>query len=67
MNINNIAERRKLKVQSLLKGLACLAFFMSPLAAFAQSDTINRVVEVEREFQPVIEGAGKVDVKPQVY
>ncbi len=67
MNINNIVERRKLKVQSLLKGLACLAFFMSPLAAFAQSDTINRVVEVEREFQPVIEGAGKVDVKPQVY
>ena len=35
--------------------------------AYGQSDTITRVVEVEREFQPVIEGAGKIDVKPQLY
>ncbi|MBR1808972.1 MAG: TonB-dependent receptor [Paludibacteraceae bacterium] len=39
---------------------------MSALSVYAQNDTITRVVEVEREFQPVIEGAGKLDIAPQV-
>ncbi len=38
------------------------------LSAVAQNDstTINRTVMVEREFQPVIQNAGKIHVTPQV-
>ncbi len=38
------------------------------LAAVAQNDSvIERSVTVEREFQPVIQSAGKINVQPQVY
>ncbi len=40
---------------------------MLAVSAAAQNDTINRIVTVEREFQPVIESAGKILVTPQVY
>ena len=37
-----------------------------PLCALAQSDELNRSVTVERDFQPVIQAAGKVSTKPAV-
>ena len=40
---------------------------ISLLTVSAQNDNNNRIVEVEREFQPVIESAGKLDAKPEVY
>ena len=37
------------------------------LSAFAQSDSaLNRSVTVERDFQPIIQAAGKVSTKPAV-
>lgn len=33
---------------------------------FAQDSTLNRNVTVEREFQPVVQSAGKINVRPQV-
>ena len=43
-------------------------FALSPFAlTFAQSDSaLNRSVTVERDFQPVIQSAGKVSTKPAV-
>ncbi len=35
-------------------------------SALAQNDTLNRSVTVERDFQPVIQAAGKVATKPVV-
>ena len=35
-----------------------------PMAAGAQDTVLNRNVTVEREFQPVIQSAGKIDQKP---
>ena len=36
-------------------------------SAFAQSDSaLNRSVTVERDFQPVIQAAGKVSTKPAI-
>lgn len=51
-----------MKIKILTFGLALLS-----TGVYAQTDTISRVVEVEREYQPIIEGAGKLDVKPSVY
>ncbi len=54
--------KSKMKIKILIFGLSVCA-----VCADAQTDTISRVVEVEREYQPVIEGAGKLDVRPSVY
>ena len=46
----------------VISGLAVLC-----LAAQAQNDSVlNRSVTVERDFQPVIQAAGKVATKPAV-
>ncbi len=43
-------------------------FCLVALAAVAQNDSvIERNVTVEREFQPVIQSAGKINVQPQVH
>ena len=43
-----------------------IALFFS-IASFAQQDSaLNRSVTVERDFQPVIQSAGKVSTKPAV-
>ncbi len=43
-------------------------FCLIALTAIAQNDSvIERNVTVEREFQPVIQSAGKIDVQPQVH
>lgn len=58
---NNILDRyaERLLVFSLL------SLFLIP--AFAQQDSaLNRSVTVERDFQPVIQAAGKVSTKPAV-
>ena len=42
-------------------------FILASTAAFAQSDSaLNRSVTVERDFQPVIQAAGKVSTHPAV-
>ena len=42
-------------------------FLLASTAAFAQSDSaLNRSVTVERDFQPVIQAAGKVSTHPAV-
>ena len=42
-----------------------LSFVLCP--AFAQSDSaLNRSVTVERDFQPIIQAAGKVSTKPAI-
>ena len=45
-----------------LSGILCLT-----AAAQTDSTTIDRTVTVEREFKPVIQSAGKLSVKPEVY
>ena len=57
-----------MKKRIKLGGLVVLGFLGS-LAnnAFAQSDSaLNRSVTVERDFQPIIQAAGKVSTKPAV-
>ena len=44
--------------------IICLCLFAA-IYTYAQTDTtINRVVTVERDFQPVIQSAGKIDQRP---
>ncbi len=45
----------------------CLICLVATSAAAQNDSIINRVVTVEREFQPVIESAGKISVTPQIY
>ena len=45
---------------------------LAPLGVWAQDETVNdsvidRTVTVEREFQPTVKAAGKLDTKPQVF
>ena len=42
------------------------ALFMSAVAFAQQDSALNRSVTVERDFQPVIQAAGKVSTKPAV-
>lgn len=57
---------KKFVITSLRLYVITTALFMSA-AAFAQSDSVlNRSVTVERDFQPVIQAAGKVSTKPAV-
>ena len=46
------------------KPLLYLLLIISPYVA-AQDSVLNRSVVVEREFQPVIQGAGKVNAQPE--
>ena len=50
---------------NILESLVFLLFLV-PTVAFAQDDELNRSVTVERDFQPVIQAAGKVATKPAV-
>ena len=52
------------RINIYLSSTLCILFSVS---AFAQSDSaLNRSVTVERDFQPVIQAAGKVATKPEV-
>ena len=42
-----------------------IALLMSA-GVYAQKDTLNRSVTVERDFQPTIQAAGKVSTKPAI-
>jgi|GEM_PF-415221 len=42
------------------------AFFLTPAMAQDTEDELNRSVTVERDFQPVIQAAGKVSTHPEV-
>ena len=54
-----------MKKRIKLGGLVVLGFLANN--AFAQSDSaLNRSVTVERDFQPIIQAAGKVSTKPAV-
>ena len=54
--------RQKIKMMSMLT-----IALLSSVALFAQNDSVlNRSVTVERDFQPVIQAAGKVSTKPAV-
>ena len=54
-----------MKRNKLFFGIPALLAFS--LTAFAQSeDELNRSVTVERDFQPVIQAAGKISVRPAV-
>lgn len=47
--------------------LGTLYLVLCPLALYAQQDSaLNRSVTVERDFQPVIQAAGKIATKPAV-
>ena len=49
------------------RGLVITILALSPFVLYAQQDTaLNRSVTVERDFQPVIQAAGKVATKPAV-
>ena len=51
-------------MKKLVITIFCILCFLS---AYAQSDSaLNRSVTVERDFQPVIQAAGKVSTKPAV-
>ena len=45
--------------------LLYILLVISTLSAAAQDSVLNRSVVVEREFQPIIQSAGKVDAQPQ--
>ena len=52
------------KMNKYLFSVLCILYSLS---TFAQSDSaLNRSVTVERDFQPVIQAAGKVSTKPAV-
>ncbi|MBO7458013.1 MAG: hypothetical protein J6T80_01995 [Paludibacteraceae bacterium] len=52
------------RINVYLSSILCILFSVS---AFAQNDSaLNRSVTVERDFQPVIQAAGKVATKPEV-
>ena len=62
-------EDWKLKIFdiSISRGLVISIVLTASLSSFAQSDSaLNRSVTVERDFQPVIQSAGKVATKPTV-
>ena len=66
INIDRYAQSRKtatLKVERLIT-IGLLSLFFIP--TFAQDDELNRSVTVERDFQPVIQAAGKVATHPAV-
>ena len=52
---------------NIYRDLSLLFAALLPSVVFAQSesDTINRTVTVEREFQPTIQSAGKIQVTPE--
>ena len=56
-------ENFRLKVLDLI---AITTLLISSTASFAQDDELNRSVTVERDFQPVIQAAGKVSTHPAV-
>ena len=63
-NIDRYAERHN-SIGRLILVLCLLSFYLCPI--YAQNDSaLNRSVTVERDFQPVIQAAGKVSTKPAV-
>ncbi len=44
-----------------------LLLLLCSTCTFAQNDSIDRVVTVEREYQPVIQQAGKIQSQPLIY
>ena len=56
---------KKMNDIKVFLGLLGFLVFLVP-AAQAQDDELNRSVTVERDFQPVIQAAGKVSTKPAV-
>ena len=59
--------RLKIFEISRSRGLVISIVLAASLSAFAQSDSaLNRTIMVERDFQPVIQAAGKVSTKPSV-
>ena len=61
---NNIKVKgERLKVKGILLSIFIFQFSI----CFAQSDSaLNRSVTVERDFQPIIQAAGKVSTKPAI-
>lgn len=52
---------------SMYRYLGISMFVMASIAGFAQNDSVlNRSVTVERDFQPVIQAAGKITTRPAV-
>ncbi|MBQ0137396.1 MAG: hypothetical protein KBS40_05295 [Bacteroidales bacterium] len=45
-------------------GIGICSLFLIP-CSFAQQDTVSRSVTVEKEFRPVIQSAGKLNVSPE--
>ena len=63
-NIDRYAERQN-SIGRLILVLCLLSFYLCPI--YAQNvSALNRSVTVERDFQPVIQAAGKVSTKPAV-
>ena len=59
--------RLKIFEISRSRGLVISIVLTATLCAFAQSDSaLNRTITVERDFQPIIQAAGKVSTKPAV-
>lgn len=56
----------RLKIEDCRYTVLGIALLSASLTANAQTDTLNRSVTVERDFQPTIQAAGKVSTKPAV-
>ena len=56
---------RKFDITSLRYPIVAALLLVSG-SVFAQNDTLNRSVTVERDFQPTIQAAGKVSTKPVI-
>ena len=65
MKNNKIAPRRDSGIPGFRYSVIIMAL-MASIASFAQDDELNRSVTVERDFQPVIQAAGKIATKPEV-
>ena len=61
-----LKDKRLVTIGQIIFVLCLLSFYLCP-SAHAQNDSVlNRSVTVERDFQPVIQAAGKVSTKPVV-
>ena len=49
-----------------MKRTASILIIFAAISVYAQQDTISRVVTVERDFQPAIQSAGKINQTPSV-
>ena len=60
-----LKDKRRITISKHIFVLTLYSLFLTPVNA-QQDSALNRSVTVERDFQPVIQSAGKISTKPAV-